>query len=220
MIESALDSLRRGEFILLYDSAGRENEVDMVVAAEHATPEHVSRMRRLAGGLLCTAVGPQLASGMGLRYMHDVLAESGYAGMALGTAPYGDRPSFSISVNHRDTYTGITDRDRALTIRGIGGLAREPDPRAAFLASFNAPGHVPLLAAAPGMLAERRGHTEMSVYLAGLAGLSPAAAVCEMLDAQTYAALSVEGAAGFAREHGVPLVDGEELLAHARVRRN
>lgn len=217
MIESALESLRRGEFVLLHDSAGREDEVDMVVAAGRATPEHVYRMRRDAGGLLCAALDPGLASRLGLRYMHDMLADSGHREMVMGLAPYGDRPSFSISVNHVDTYTGITDRDRALTIRGMASLYDMADPASEFAASFRTPGHVPLLAAAPGMLDERRGHTEMSVYLARLAGLAPVTAVCEMLDGETYKALSVEGAQRLAEERGIPLVDGQDLIAHARV---
>ncbi|RNJ76167.1 MAG: 3,4-dihydroxy-2-butanone-4-phosphate synthase [Nitrosopumilus sp. H8] len=220
MLESALDSLRRGEFVLLFDSAGRENEIDMVVAAEFITPEHVSRMRQHAGGLVCTALENSLAESLRLRYMHEMLAESEHRDMVLGLAPYGDHPSFSISVNHGSTYTGITDRDRALTIQEMAMLYDVPDRRKKFASSFKTPGHVPLLVAADGLLAERRGHTEMSVYLARLAGLTPVTAVCEMLDAQTYAALSVEGAQKFARQHAMPLVDGEELLGYAKVHRS
>lgn len=217
-LEHALESLRRGEFVLLYDSEGRENEVDMVVAAASATPEHVARMRRHAGGMLCTALGHGLAESLGLEYMHRILSKSPVpGGMIMGLAPYGDHPTFSISVNHRGTYTGITDRDRALTIRSVAALCGAADPRAEFESSFLTPGHVPLLIASRGMLESRRGHTEMSVYLAQAAGLAPATAICEMMDAGTYDALSLQKARTFASENGIPLVDGRELVEYARV---
>ncbi len=219
-LDAAIDSLRRGEFVLLYDSAGRENEVDMVVAAEHMTPEHIARMRQHAGGLICAAIDGRFGRSLGVRYMHDILADSldhASQGMIMGTAPYGDRPTFSIAVNHRKTYTGITDRDRALTVRELARLYKAASPREEFVSSFRTPGHVPLLIASQGLLGERRGHTEMSVYMAKLAGLSPATAVCEMMDAQTYAALSLERAAKYARQNALPLVDGAELIEYARV---
>ncbi len=235
-VRSALDSLRRGEFVLLHDSEGREDEVDMVVAAEFVTPEHVARMRQHAGGLLCIALDRGFADVLGLRYMHELLGEAMAQedrGMVMGLAPYGDRPTFSISVNHYRTYTGITDRDRATTIQemarlhgleggsgggdGDGGDGGAHDiRRRRFVSSFRTPGHVPLLVASGGLLEDRQGHTEMSVYLAGAAGagLAPVTAICEMMDAQTYSALSVEGAARYARSNGVPLVDGRELMEH------
>lgn len=215
---SAADSLRRGEFVLLYDSESRENEVDMVVAAEHATPEHVARMRRHAGGVLCAAIDGALGKRMGLRYMHEMLlSDEGAAPLARGASPYGDMPTFSVSVNHRSTYTGVTDRDRAATIREVAALHGSPDPRADLVSGFRAPGHVPLLLASEGLLGSRQGHTEMSVYLARLAGLSPAAAICEMMDSETYSALSPRKAREFAAHNGAPFLDGRELLEYARV---
>ena len=218
-LESSLESLRRGEFVLLHDSAGRENEIDMVVAAEFATPEHVARMRQHAGGLLCVAMENDFASSLGLRYMHDILAEHPDSDkeMIMGLAPYGDRPTFSISVNHYRTYTGVTDEDRSLTIRELAGIHRVENRKKKFVSSFRAPGHVHLLIASKNLLHERRGHTEMSVYLAHMAGLTPAAAICEMMDAETYTALSLEKAHRYASQNGIPLVDGKELLEYAKV---
>ena len=77
-LESGILSLKRGEFVLLYDSAGRENEIDMVVAAEFVTPEHVARMRQHAGGLLCMAIDSDFGNDLGLHYMHDILANSSW----------------------------------------------------------------------------------------------------------------------------------------------
>ena len=218
--EDALESLRRGEFILLHDSANRENEVDMVAYAGRVGPEHVARMRLHAGGLLCVALGYEFASSLGLPYMHDVLAGSPAIKnkeMVAGLAPYGDRPTFSISVNSLHTFTGITDRDRATTISEIAAIYDTEDRSDEFARSFRTPGHIPLLIASRGLLEERRGHTEMSVYLARAAGLRPVMAICEMMDAETYSALSVEKAARFAARQGIPLIDSMDLAAYAKV---
>ena len=137
--------------------------------------------------------------------------------MIMGLAPYGDRPTFSISINHYQTYTGITDRDRAITIREMTNLHLSDDPRSKFISSFKTPGHVPILIASKGLLRQRRGHTEMSVYLMELAGLTPVTAICEMMDSETYSALSVEKAEKFAKQNGIPFLDGKELLEYSKV---
>ena len=217
-LESGLQSLKRGEFVLLFDSAGRENEIDMVVAAEFVTPEHVARMRQHAGGLLCIAIGNDFGNSLGLRYMHDILAESSTdKEMIMGLAPYGDRPTFSISINHYQTYTGITDKDRSLTIQEMAKIFNVDNKKKKFVSSFKTPGHVPLLLASKGLLETRQGHTEMSIYLTKLAGLTPVTAICEMMDAETYTALSVEKAEKYAKQNAIPLIDGKELLEYSKV---
>ena len=221
-IENAIESLRRGEFVLLHDSNGRENEVDIVVAAEFVTQEHIARMRQHAGGLLCLAINHSLSNKLGLKYMHDILSESSYFDstskeMIMGLAPYGDHPTFSISINHYQTYTGITDQDRALTIREMANLQNVENQRNKFISSFKTPGHVPVLIASEGLLSTRRGHTEMSVYLAELANLTPVSAICEMMDAETYSALSSDKAKKYAKQNGIPFIDGKELLEFAKV---
>jgi 3,4-dihydroxy 2-butanone 4-phosphate synthase len=217
-LESGLQSLKRGEFALLFDSAGRENEIDMVVAAEFVTPEHVARMRQHAGGLLCIAIDNDFGNSLGLRYMHDILAESSTdKEMIMGLAPYGDRPTFSISINHYQTYTGITDKDRSLTIQEMAKIFNVDNKKKKFVSSFKTPGHVPLLLASKGLLQTRQGHTEMSIYLTKLAGLTPVTAICEMMDAETYTALSVDKAEKYAKQNAIPLIDGKELLEYSKV---
>ena len=221
-LENAISSLKRGEFVLMHDSTGRENEIDMVVAAEFVTPEHIARMRQHAGGLLCLVINNSLGKKLGLRYMHDILSNSDYFDsnskeMIMGLAPYGDHPTFSISINHYQTYTGITDRDRALTIREMANLNKADNQRNKFVSSFKTPGHVPVLIASEGLLSNRRGHTEMSVYLTQVAELTPVCAICEMMDSQTYAALSVEKAKKYAKQNAIPFIDGKELLEYAKV---
>lgn len=217
-LESGLQSLKRGEFVLLFDSVGRENEIDLVVAAEFVTPEHVARMRQHAGGLLCIAIDNEFGSSLGLRYMHDILGETSMdKEMIIGLAPYGDKPTFSISVNHYQTYTGITDKDRSLTIREMAKIFDVDNKRKKFVSSFKTPGHIPLLIASKGLLASRQGHTELSVYLTKLAGLTPVTAICEMMDAETYTALSLDKAEKYARQNAIPLIDGKELLEYSKV---
>ena len=128
--DSAIASLKQGEFVMIHDSNGRENEIDLVVSAQFITPEHIARMRQHAGGLICLAIDDSLAQKLELKYMHDILSSSDYFDsnsrkMIMGTAPYGDHPTFSIYINHKQTYTGITDRDRALTCL----LYTSPSPR-------------------------------------------------------------------------------------------
>lgn len=219
-VRESVDSLRRGEFILLHDSQGREDEVDMVVAAQFVTPEHVARMRQHAGGLVCAAAEKQFADRLGIGYMHQLLGSAlppAMQPMVSGLAPYGDHPTFSLSVNHYRTYTGVTDKDRACTIRELASLYGVQEPQKKFVSSFRAPGHVPLLIASGGLLAERCGHTEMSVYLSKIAGLSPVTAICEMMDAQTYSALSVHKAKQYASNNAIPFLDGQHLLEYSKV---
>ena len=107
-LNDALSSLKRGEFVLIHDSQGRENEIDMVVAAEYVTPEHIARMRQHAGGLICLAINNSLGKELGLNYMHEILSSSNHFDskskeMIMGLAPYGDHPTFSISINHYQT---------------------------------------------------------------------------------------------------------------------
>ncbi len=222
-LEEALSSLKRGDFVLLHDGNTRENEVDMVVAADFVTPEHIARMRQDAGGLICLSLNNAFAKKLGLSYMHDILSASQNVDaktkdMIIGKAPYGDRPSFSISINHKNTYTGVTDRDRSLTMSEMAKLYKSSgaDKKEIFNSSFKTPGHVPVLIASEGLLSDRLGHTEMSVYLATLAGLSPITVICEMLDSETYGALSAEKAKKYAKQNAVPYFDGSKLVEYAK----
>ena len=221
--EEAISSLRKGGFVLLHDANKRENEVDMVAAAEFVTPEHISRMRKDAGGLICLSIDHSFAKTLGLNYMHDILSnaqniDNQSKKMIMGTAPYGDKPSFSISINHTQTYTGITDRDRALTISEMAHLYKNTNgnKKEIFISTFKTPGHVHLLIAAERLLSDRLGHTEMSVYMTNLAGLCPTAVICEMLDSETHTALSIEKAKKYAKDNAIPYFDGNELVKFSK----
>ena len=97
-------------------------------------------------------------------------------------------------------------------------LCDTEQPKKQFTSSFKTPGHVPLLLASDGLLSSRKGHTEMSIYLTKLANLQPVSAICEMMDAETYAALSVEKAKKYAKENAIPFIDGKKLYEFSQVR--
>jgi 3,4-dihydroxy 2-butanone 4-phosphate synthase len=124
---------------------------------------------------------------------------------------YGDRSSFSLPVNHRETGTGITDTDRALTITELAAAADDPGS-VAFADRFHSPGHVPVLRAAEGLFDSRQGHTELGVAMAIATGRAPAAVVCEMLDDTTGEALSTERARRYAQANDVHFLDGQTVI--------
>lgn len=219
-VKRALDDLRVGKFVLVHDSVNRENEVDMLIAAEAVEPRHVEVMRREAGGLICVALHPKIADNFGLPYLTDIYERASPHFRVLPLTapddlPYDERSAFSLAVNYRRTFTGITDFDRALTIRELGKLgtkALNDSTIEEFGRSFRSPGHVPLLRAADGLFTERKGHTELAVTLAELANITPVVVICEMLDGKTGRALSFEAACEYASEHGLQCLSGEEIV--------
>lgn len=207
-LDAAVAAFRNGEPVLIHDFADREGETDIVYPAEAVTAEDVVRLRTDAGGLICTAIPDEVGAAFDLPLLDDALDHPAADGGDLG---YDSRSSFSLPVNHRDTYTGITDNDRSLTIRKLAEATANP-AATDFASSFRAPGHVHVLRAAPGLLAERRGHTELGVALAREAGVTPAVVVCEMLDEETGEALSPADARDYAERHGLVYLEGAALV--------
>ncbi|MBS3760757.1 3,4-dihydroxy-2-butanone-4-phosphate synthase [Halodesulfurarchaeum sp.] len=207
-VQRAVEAFAAGKPVLIHDFDDREGEVDMVYPAADVDAPALSRLRNDAGGLVCVALGPEVADVFDLPFLADEIdhpvAESDHLG-------YDERSSFSITVNHRDTYTGITDQDRAMTISRLGEAAADPES-VDFPREFRAPGHVHLLRASRYGLSDRRGHTEMGVALAHEAQRPPAAVVCEMLDDSTGEALTIDKARTYADTNEIPYVDGEDLI--------
>jgi 3,4-dihydroxy 2-butanone 4-phosphate synthase len=219
-VYKAVESLKKGEMILLFDAEDREGETDLVIPAINVTASHIFQMRKDGGGLICVAIDPTAAAKLGLPFFADVLYHTNLNGNIRklvekeGDIPYDSKSSFSLWVNHRDTFTGITDRDRALTISRTGAFVKEVLNGADMDLSseFRSPGHVSLLRAAKGLVNERKGQTELSIALAKLAGITPAMAICEMLDGSTALALSKKDAALYADEHGLAFVEGKDVV--------
>ncbi|WP_332897278.1 3,4-dihydroxy-2-butanone-4-phosphate synthase [Haladaptatus sp. CMSO5] len=208
-LDRVIAAFKAGGPVLIHDAADREGETDLVYPAASVAPSDVARMRNDAGGLVCVAVSDAVADDFALPFLQDVLDHPIAAAHDLG---YDERSSFSLTVNHRDTFTGITDEDRALTISKLGRAAADT-AAVDFAAEFRAPGHVHLLRAAPGLLAERKGHTELGIALADAAGVAPAVVVCEMLDDETGKALSPADARAYAERHGFPYIEGARLVS-------
>jgi 3,4-dihydroxy 2-butanone 4-phosphate synthase len=207
-IDAAIAAFRAGEPVLIHDAADREGETDLVYPAEGITPEAVARMRNDAGGLVCTALSYDVAETFELPFMQAVIDHDTAADHDLA---YDERSSFSLTVNHRETFTGITDEDRALTITELARAAAAPEA-VEFAEEFRAPGHVHLLKAAPNLLADRLGHTELGIALAEAADTAPAVVVCEMLDDETGKALPPAAAQAYGERTGIPYVEGSEIV--------
>ena len=218
----AARSLAAGEPVLLYDSADREGETDLVILSERATPELIRLLRQDAGGWICTAISDDLRRRLGLPFYSDLLDRAApdfpiLRALAHEALRYDRRSPFGVHVHHRATYTGIPDNDRAMAIRAIGLLARdaprlsEAEVRRRFTNEFSSPGHLPILYAAPGLLSERKGHTELSVSLARMTGLSESMTVCEMLG-DSGGARSPDAARDYAEAHGWQFLEGRTLV--------
>lgn len=221
-LDKALDAVKQGKMILLFDDDNREGETDFVIPALDVKPADIVRMRKDGGGLICVAIQSEAADKLGLPYMSDILRSvslDGYRSLKTvvektGDISYDSRSSFSLWVNHRDTFTGIPDNDRALTINKIGEIVRDvlDGKKIDFGSEFRSPGHVALLRAATALLDERRGQTELSVQLSLMAGITPAMVVCEMLDENTGKALSKEDAIQYAKSYNIPFIEGKNII--------
>ncbi|WP_297827931.1 bifunctional 3,4-dihydroxy-2-butanone-4-phosphate synthase/GTP cyclohydrolase II [uncultured Desulfovibrio sp.] len=161
-VEEAIADIRQGKMVILVDDEDRENEGDLTMAAEHVTPEAINFMARFGRGLICLPLAPELTDRLQLPLMTQ------RNGSRFGT-------NFTVSIEAREGIsTGISAADRAATIRAAVADNARPD-------DLVSPGHVfPLRARAGGVLA-RTGQTEGSVDLARLAGLKPAAVICEIM---------------------------------------
>jgi 3,4-dihydroxy 2-butanone 4-phosphate synthase len=213
-VERALAAFRAGDPVCVHDFADREGETDIVYPAGAVDEAAVAHMRNDAGGLICVAVGDPVADAFGLPFLADALDHP-----AVDDDPdYDDRSSFSLPVNHRETFTGITDEDRARTIVELAGTAAAVDAEPGrygpedFAAEFRAPGHVHVLRGDRDGLSGRTGHTELGLAMAEAIGAAPAAVVCEMLDDETGDALAPADAEAYARRRGIPYVEGSDLV--------
>jgi 3,4-dihydroxy 2-butanone 4-phosphate synthase/GTP cyclohydrolase II len=189
-VDEALKRIRRGEMVLVADDEDRENEGDLTMAADWVTADAINFMLRWARGLVCTPVDPSYLQRLDIPPM-----------VAPGRA--GCDTAFSVSVDHVGAGRGIGAADRAHTIRKLLDPSSRPT-------DFVQPGHVFPLRARPGGVLERRGHTEAAVDLARLAGLAPAAVICEVLhDDGSPARLPFLEL--FAEEHRIAMISVAQL---------
>lgn len=220
-LEKALEELKEGNFVLVYDADGREEETDFFIAAEHVRHESIRQMRQDGGGLIFMMIEHDIASKLGLPYLADVIYKCGYKWHVFkelipNDIPYDTKSSFSLPLNHRKTFTGISDADRALTISSFAKLARkieelnDIEAQALFGKEFRSPGHVATCVASKNLLDERQGHTELGIALAKMAGLTPVMAGCEMLGHEK--SLPKKDAMKYAEKHGLIFLEGKEII--------
>jgi 3,4-dihydroxy 2-butanone 4-phosphate synthase len=221
-IDKAMECLRDGRFVLVYDFDNRERETDVVIASQHVTPASIRTMRKDAGGLICTTASHEVAERLQLPFMVDVLGEAHrrfpvLAGLAPNDIPYDTKSAFAITINHRHTFTGITDIDRALTtseFAKLAGRALKESPekvRAEFGRDFRSPGHVHLLRASEWLLVKRKGHTELTTALLAMSGLVPSATICEMMGDDGNA-LGKDKAKAYAERYDLCFLEGQEII--------
>lgn len=221
IIARAFKELKNGSVVLVYDADGREEETDMVAASEFITDAIIRTMRKDAGGLICATVPPEARKCLGIPYMVDVYNSSAsdfpiVMGLRPNDIPYDAKSSFSLTINHRKTFTGITDIDRAMTISEFAKILEsattcENGASEEFAKNFRTPGHVHLLNASDKLVLERQGHTELCTALMKMAGLTPSATICEMMG-DDGRALSKEYAAKYAEERGLIILEGKDII--------
>jgi len=220
-LDDAVGEIRNGKIVLVYDFDDRERETDMVIASQFVTPSVIQKMRKDAGGLICTTTPYNIAKELGLPFMADVFFDDSpkyplLKRMSPTDIPYdGTRSSFGVTINHRKTYTGITDNDRALTISEYSKIifsGESAERRIDELGkNFRSPGHVHLLNTSEKILKNRKGHTELSTALMMLAGVNPSATICEMMGDDGNA-MSKKDAVKYASRNGYVFLEGNEII--------
>ncbi len=195
-IDEALEDIRQGKMVVVCDDEDRENEGDLTMAAQFATPEAVNFMATHGRGLICLSLSPQRCDELGL----DLMA-------AKNESPF--ETPFTVSIEAREgVTTGISAHDRARTIQ----VAIDPESSPRDLVQ---PGHIfPLKSRAGGVL-ERIGQTEAAVDLARLAGLNPAGVICEVMNDDGTMA-RVEDLVGYCARHGLRMITVADLIAYRR----
>jgi 3,4-dihydroxy 2-butanone 4-phosphate synthase/GTP cyclohydrolase II len=193
-IESAIADVRAGKIVIVLDDEDRENEGDLVLAAERVTPEAINFMRKEGGGLICVALPAHRLDELQIPNM-----------VADNTAPLGTAFTVSVEARGRVT-TGISAHDRANTILALLDPLATP-------ADFLRPGHTFPLRARDGGVLVRAGQTEASVDLARLAGLYPAGVICEIMD-DDGSMMRLPRLREFGKLHGLKLVTVRDLIAY------
>lgn len=192
-IEEAIASLKQGELIIVVDDEDRENEGDFVALAEKATPEVINFMITHGRGLVCTPITEERAEELQLPLM-----------VSNNTDPH--KTAFTVSIDYKDTTTGISAFERALTVQAL----LNPDAQAE---DFRRPGHIfPLIAKKGGVL-RRAGHTEAGVDLARLCGAEPAAVICEVVHEDGTMA-RVPDLMELARQHQLKMITIQDLIRY------
>jgi 3,4-dihydroxy 2-butanone 4-phosphate synthase/GTP cyclohydrolase II len=191
-VEEVLKDVKKGRLVIVVDDESRENEGDLIAAAEKATPELINFMAKHGRGLICMPITEERAAELRLDQM----------------APTSDRhgTNFTVSIDHKDTSTGISAQDRALTVRKAASPETSPE-------DFFRPGHIFPLTARNGGVLQRAGHTEAAVDMAKLAGLYPAGIICEIMNDDGKMA-QLPDLIKFSKKHGLKITSIADLIEY------
>lgn len=194
-IPDALEAYRNGEFLVVMDDEDRENEGDLIMAAELCTQEKMAFLVRHLSGYVCAPLSTELADKLELHPMVKNQTDR------HGTA-------YTVTCDYSDgTTTGISAHDRALTVRQLANPKSQPG-------DFIKPGHVVPLRAVPGLLNKRTGHTEAAVQLSQLAGLQPAAVICELVRDEDGLMMRLPDCQKFSQQHNIKIITIKQLVDH------
>ena len=196
-IEKAVAAIGRGEIVIVVDDENRENEGDLIMAAEYATPEAIAFFLRHTSGVICVPMTGERLDELQLPLMVSNNTES-------------QRTAFTVTVDYRHgTTTGISAADRAATVQALIDPATRPEDLAR-------PGHILPLRYREGGVLKRAGHTEAAVDLARMAGLYPAGVLCEIVNADKSDMARLPELEAFADEHGLLLISIADLVRYRR----
>ncbi|MFR3567107.1 MAG: bifunctional 3,4-dihydroxy-2-butanone-4-phosphate synthase/GTP cyclohydrolase II [Paraclostridium sordellii] len=197
-IEEALEDIKEGKIVIVVDDEDRENEGDLLMAAECVTPEAINFMATYGRGLICMPIDEEKAKVLNLHPMVENNTDN-------------HETAFTVSIDHINTTTGISAYERAFTIQKV---LKDSEPL-----DFRRPGHIfPLIAKSGGVL-KRVGHTEAAVDLSRLAGLEPAGVICEIMSKDGTMARTTE-LMEFAKKHNLKIITIADLVDYRRTREN
>ena len=194
-IEEVIEDLKAGKPVIIVDDESRENEGDLVLAAEFATRETINFIIKEARGLLCT---PMLEGDLLRLGIHQMVEKN----------TDNHETAFTVSVDHVDTTTGISPEERAVTMQKLIDPNAKPE-------DFRRPGHVFPLRYKEGGVLVRQGHTEASIDLCKLAGLYPAAAICEITNDEGYMS-RMDDLLAFSKKHNLKIASVEALVEYRK----
>lgn len=194
-VEDAIEDIQQGKMLVVVDDEDRENEGDLIVAAEHVTPEDINFMATYAKGLICTPIDGARLDELDIPQM-----------VANNTDNH--ETAFTVSVDAYDTETGISAYERCQTVKRLIDPQSKPS-------SFRRPGHVFPLRTVPGGVLRRAGHTEATTDLARLAGLYPAGLCCEIMDDDGHM-MRTPRLMEFAEKHGLHMITVKDLIEYRK----
>lgn len=192
-IESAIEDVKQGKMLIVIDDPGRENEGDLLMAAEKADSESINFMAKYGRGLICMPVEGEILDKLEINPMVENNTDN-------------HETAFTVSVDHEDTTTGISAFERAHTVLKILDETAQPE-------NFRRPGHIFPLRSREGGVLKRTGHTEAAVDLARLAGLKPAGVICEIMNDDGTMARTPE-LLEFAEKYGLKIITISDLVAY------